>query len=76
MAVAKDSDLQDSAGDSTEIDISDSSVPSGTENKLSDTTSGEKDAEKMVDEGKEEEEQEQGRGEYKLTDTVVELSPE
>lgn len=75
-AMAKDSDLQDSAGDSTEIDISDTSIPSGQENKQSDDTSGDKEALKMVDEGKQEEEQEQERGEYEPADTAVELPPE
>ncbi|XP_040896311.1 glutamate-rich protein 3 [Toxotes jaculatrix] len=75
-AAAKDSDLQDSAGDSTEIDISDTSIPSGKENKQSDDTSGGKEAEATVDEGKQEEEQEQERGEYKPTDEAVELSPD
>ncbi|XP_022615161.1 glutamate-rich protein 3 [Seriola dumerili] len=75
-AAAKDTALQDSAGDSTEIDISDSSVPSGSENKQSHDTAGDKEAEKTVDEGKQEEGQEQKRGEYKPTDTAVELSPE
>lgn len=74
-AVANDSELQDSAGDSTEIDISDSSVPSGTENKQSDDTSEDRKAEKTVDEGKEKEGQAQERGEYGPTDTV-ELPPE
>lgn len=73
-AVAKGSDLQDSAGDSTEIDISDTSVPSGNENKQSEDASGDKEAEKMVDKSKQEEEQE--RGEYESADTGVELSPE
>lgn len=59
-AVAKDSDVQNSAGDSTEIDISDSSVPSGNENKQSDDTSGDNEVEKMVVESKQEEEQERG----------------
>ncbi|XP_019936175.2 glutamate-rich protein 3 [Paralichthys olivaceus] len=52
---AKDPDLQDSVGDSTEIDISDTSVPSGQELKQSDGTSGEKEEEKTEDEGKQEE---------------------
>uniref|UniRef100_A0A3B4YYF4 Glutamate rich 3 n=1 Tax=Stegastes partitus TaxID=144197 RepID=A0A3B4YYF4_9TELE len=73
-AVAKDSDIQDSAGDSTEIDISDTSVPSGNDNRQSDDTSEVKDAEKTVEESKPEEEQE--RGEYKPTDRAVEVSPE
>ncbi|XP_039985355.1 glutamate-rich protein 3 [Xiphias gladius] len=74
--VAKDSDLQDSAGDSTEIDISDSSIPSGKENKQSDDTSGEEKAEKTVDEGKQEE-QEQGRAksvQEKLAEAILKLS--
>lgn len=70
-AFPKDSDLQDSAGDSTEINISDTSAPSGTENKQSDDTSVDKEAESMVDEIKQEEEQE--RGEYKSADAAVEF---
>lgn len=73
-AVANE-ELQDSAGDSTEIDISDSSVPSGTEIKQSDDTSEDRKAEETVDEGKEKEGQAQERGEYEPTDTV-ELPPE
>ncbi len=73
-AVAKDSDIQNSAGESTEIDISDSSVPSGNEFKQSDDTSGDKEAEKTVDESKQEEEQE--RGEFKPTNPAQELSHE
>uniref|UniRef100_A0A665UQL4 Glutamate-rich 3 n=1 Tax=Echeneis naucrates TaxID=173247 RepID=A0A665UQL4_ECHNA len=68
-AVAKDSDLQDSAGDSAEMDIPDSSIPCGSEIKQSDTISVEKEAEKTVDEGKQEESQEQERGEYGPRDT-------
>lgn len=73
-AMPKDSDIRDSTGYSTEIDISDTSVPLGNENKQSDDTSGDKEVEKMVDESKQEEEQE--RGEYKQTNTALELSPE
>lgn len=73
-AVAKDSDIQNSAGESTEIDISDSSVPSGNEFKQNDDTSGDKEAEKMVDESKQEEEQ--NRGEFKPANPAQELSHE
>uniref|UniRef100_A0A3Q3KAY1 DUF4590 domain-containing protein n=1 Tax=Monopterus albus TaxID=43700 RepID=A0A3Q3KAY1_MONAL len=59
-AMAKDSDTPGSAGDSTEIHISDTSVPSGNENKHSGDTSGDTEAEKMVDESKQEDEQERG----------------
>ncbi|XP_062251646.1 glutamate-rich protein 3 [Platichthys flesus] len=52
---AIDPDLQHSAGDSTEIDISDTSVPLGQELKPSDDTSGEKEEVKTEDEGKQEE---------------------
>lgn len=71
-AAAKDSDTHNSAGDSTEIDISDTNVPS--ENKQSDDTSGDREVEKTVDECEQEEEPE--RGEYKPTDAALELSPE
>uniref|UniRef100_A0A3Q0RV91 Glutamate-rich 3 n=1 Tax=Amphilophus citrinellus TaxID=61819 RepID=A0A3Q0RV91_AMPCI len=63
--VAKDSHM-DSAGDSTEIEISDTSVPSGSDTRQSD----DKDAEKMIEESKHEEEQE--RGEYKTPNIAVE----
>lgn len=64
-SVARDSHV-DSAGDSTEIEISDTSVPSGSDTRQSDG----KDAEKMIEESKDEEEQE--RGEYKTTRIAVE----
>lgn len=54
-SAAKDSHM-DSAGDSTEIEISDTSVPSGSETRQSD----DKDAEKPVEEGNQEEEHERG----------------
>lgn len=54
-SAAKDSHM-DSAGDSTEIEISDTSVPSGSETRQRD----DKDAEKTVEEGNQEEEQERG----------------
>lgn len=54
-SAAKDLHM-DSAGDSTEIEISDTSVPSGSETRQSD----DKDAEKTVEEGNQEEEQERG----------------
>lgn len=55
FSAAKDSHM-DSAGDSTEIEISDTSVPSGSETRQRD----DKDAEKTVEEGNQEEEQERG----------------
>lgn len=70
----KDSDIQNSAWESTEIDISDASIPSGNNNKLSDDISGDKEVEEMLDERKQEEEQ--VRGEYKPTTTALDLSPE
>lgn len=54
-SAAKDSHM-DSAGDSMEIEISDTSVPSGSETRQSD----DKDAEEPVEEGNQEEEQERG----------------
>ncbi|KAM9358048.1 glutamate-rich protein 3 [Symphorus nematophorus] len=74
-AAAKDSDVQNSAGDSTEIDISDTSVPSGNENKQSDDTSGDKEAEKTVDESKQEEEQERAKSvQEKLAEAILKES--
>eukprot|EP00064_Thunnus_orientalis_P011905 superscaffoldBa00001768_g11937 len=74
-AAAKDSDIQDSAGDSTEIDISDASVPSGNENKQSDDTSGDKEDEKTVDESKQEEEQERAKSvQEKLAEAILKES--
>lgn len=70
-AVTKDSDMQDSAGDSTEIEISDISLPSGNENRHSKDTQGGKDSEKTLEGNKEPE-----RGEYELTDGAEENSPE
>ncbi|XP_060934875.1 glutamate-rich protein 3 [Limanda limanda] len=52
---AKDPDVRDTAGDSTEIDNSDTSVPLGQELKQSDDVSGEKEEVKTEDEGKQEE---------------------
>ena len=52
-----------SAGDSTEIDISDSSIPSGNEMKQSDDTSGDTEAAEMV--GRSNQDAEQERGECK-----------
>ncbi|XP_028259892.1 glutamate-rich protein 3 [Parambassis ranga] len=54
-AMTKDSDMQDSAGDSTEIEISDTSLPSGNENRHSEDTSGGKDTEKALEGSKEKE---------------------
>uniref|UniRef100_A0A8D3E9W1 DUF4590 domain-containing protein n=1 Tax=Scophthalmus maximus TaxID=52904 RepID=A0A8D3E9W1_SCOMX len=74
--VAKDPDLPVSAGDSTEIDMCDTSVPSGQEHKQSDDTSGEKDAEETVCEG-EQEEQEQERAksvQEKLAEAILKES--
>lgn len=59
-AAAKDSDIHNSAVDSTEIDLPDSSVPSGNENKQHDDTSGDSEADKTVDECKQEDELERG----------------
>ncbi|XP_076577683.1 glutamate-rich protein 3 [Chaetodon auriga] len=58
-AAAKDSDVQNNDGDGKETDISDSSVPAGNENKPSDDTSGDREAEKTVDESKQEEKEEE-----------------
>uniref|UniRef100_UPI0037E8A243 glutamate-rich protein 3 n=1 Tax=Semicossyphus pulcher TaxID=241346 RepID=UPI0037E8A243 len=68
----KDSDIPNSAGESTEIDISDTSVPSGNENKQSDDTSGEKEVQKTVDESKQEEEQERAKSvQEKLAEAIL-----
>ncbi|KAK9519049.1 hypothetical protein VZT92_021803 [Zoarces viviparus] len=54
-AVPKDSDIQDSARDSTEREVCDTGVPSGNENKQSGDTSGDKEEEKTVEENQQEE---------------------
>lgn len=61
----KDSDIQNSARESTEIGISVSSITSGDESKQCDGTSEDKEIEKMVNEDKQE--AEQPRGECKST---------
>ncbi|XP_070817978.1 glutamate-rich protein 3 isoform X2 [Chaetodon trifascialis] len=58
-AAAKDSDVQNNGGDGKETDISDTSVPAGNENKPSADTSGDREAEKTVDERKQDEEEEE-----------------
>ncbi|XP_074491677.1 glutamate-rich protein 3 isoform X1 [Sebastes fasciatus] len=74
-AAPKDSDIQDSAGDSTEIDVSDTSVPSGNEKKQSDDTSGDKEVEKTVDESKQEEEPERAKSvQEKLAEAILKES--
>ncbi|KAI3368285.1 hypothetical protein L3Q82_007998 [Scortum barcoo] len=74
-AVAKDSDAQNSAGDSTEIDVSENSVPSGIENKQSDDTAGDKEVEQTVDESKQEEEQERAKSvQEKLAEAILKES--
>uniref|UniRef100_A0A3Q1BV92 DUF4590 domain-containing protein n=2 Tax=Amphiprion ocellaris TaxID=80972 RepID=A0A3Q1BV92_AMPOC len=74
-AVVKDSDIQDSAGDSTEIDISETSVPSGNENRQSNDTSGGKDAEKTAEDNKPEEEQERAKSvQEKLAEAILKES--
>ncbi|XP_030583850.1 glutamate-rich protein 3 [Archocentrus centrarchus] len=66
-SVAKDSHM-DSAGDSTEIEISDTSVPSGSDTRQSD----DKDAEKMIEESKHEEEQERAKSvQEKLAEAIL-----
>ncbi|XP_069006396.1 glutamate-rich protein 3 isoform X2 [Embiotoca jacksoni] len=74
-AVAKDSGLLDSAEDSTEIEISDTSVPSGNENRRSDDISGDKDAGKAAKESKQEEEQERAKSvQEKLAEAILKES--
>ncbi|KAM3620356.1 uncharacterized protein V6R79_021988 [Siganus canaliculatus] len=58
---APESDLQNSAAESTEIDVSDTTVPSENDNKQSEDTSGDKEAEQTVDESKPEEEEERAK---------------
>lgn len=59
-AVTKDSDAHNSAAESAEMDLRDSSVPSGNENKQSDNASGDDEVDKTVDESKQEDELERG----------------
>ncbi|CAI5639614.1 unnamed protein product [Oreochromis niloticus] len=69
-SAAKDSHM-DSAGDSTEIEISDTSVPSGSETRQSD----DKEAEKTLEEGKQEEEQERAKSvQDKLAEAILKES--
>ncbi|XP_004555118.3 glutamate-rich protein 3 isoform X1 [Maylandia zebra] len=69
-SAAKDSHM-DSAGDSTEIEISDTSVPSGSETRQSD----DKDAEKPVEEGNQEEEHERAKSvQEKLSEAILKES--
>ncbi|XP_038572917.1 glutamate-rich protein 3 [Micropterus salmoides] len=70
--VPKDSDIQNSAWESTEIDISDASIPSGNNNKLSDDISGDKEVEEMLDERKQEEEQVRAKSvQEKLAEAIL-----
>ncbi|KAM7011908.1 glutamate-rich protein 3 [Tautogolabrus adspersus] len=74
-AAPKESDVPNSAGESTELNISDTSVPSGNENKQSDNTSGEKEVEKTVNESKQEEEQERAKSvQEKLAEAILKES--
>ncbi|XP_058494518.1 glutamate-rich protein 3 [Solea solea] len=71
--LARDSDLQHSAGDSTEINVSDTSVPSGQEHRQNDDTSEGKEAESRGEEGKRDEE-EQERDNFvqeKITEAIL-----
>ncbi|XP_074525222.1 glutamate-rich protein 3 isoform X1 [Halichoeres trimaculatus] len=71
-AAPKDSDVPNSAGESTEIDVSDTSVPSGNENKQSDDTTGEKEVAKIEHESKQEEEQERAKSvQEKLAEAIL-----
>ncbi|KAA8590004.1 hypothetical protein FQN60_013369 [Etheostoma spectabile] len=68
----KDSGVQGSAGDSTEIDYS---ISSGNENKQSEDTLGEKEVEKMLDESKQELEQERAKSvQEKLAEAILKES--
>ncbi|XP_035769034.1 glutamate-rich protein 3 [Neolamprologus brichardi] len=70
FSAGKDSHM-DSAGDSTEIEISDTSVPSGSETRQRD----DKDAEKPVEESNQEDEQERAKSvQEKLSEAVLKES--
>ncbi|XP_041646752.1 glutamate-rich protein 3 [Cheilinus undulatus] len=74
-AAPKDSDIANSAGESTEIDISDTSIPSGTENKQCEDTSAETEEKKTVNESKEEVEQERAKSvQEKLAEAILKVS--
>ncbi|KAM4549197.1 glutamate-rich protein 3 isoform 2-T2 [Odontesthes bonariensis] len=74
-ALAKDSDMQDSAGDSTEIEISDTSVPSANENKPSEDSSGDQNNNKTAGESKDEEDQERAKSvQEKLAEAILKES--
>ncbi|XP_072245773.1 glutamate-rich protein 3 [Leuresthes tenuis] len=74
-ALAKGSDIQDSAGDSTEIEISDTSVPSANGNKPSEDSSGDQNNNKMAGESKNEEDQERAKSvQEKLAEAILKES--
>ncbi|KAI9547622.1 hypothetical protein NQZ68_014888 [Dissostichus eleginoides] len=74
-AAPKDSDKQDTAGDSTEIEVCETSVPSANENQQSEEISAEKGVEKMVDESKAEQEQERAKSvQQKLAEAILKES--
>ncbi|XP_010793742.1 glutamate-rich protein 3 [Notothenia coriiceps] len=74
-AAPKDSDKLDTAGDSTEIEVCETSVPSANENQQSEEISAEKDEEKMVDESKAEQEQERAKSvQEKLAEAILKES--
>uniref|UniRef100_A0A8C5FYZ7 DUF4590 domain-containing protein n=1 Tax=Gouania willdenowi TaxID=441366 RepID=A0A8C5FYZ7_GOUWI len=60
LATAKDSDIRDSVEDSTEIDITDTSLLTGREKRQSLLSSEDKDTESIVEQKKQEEEREKG----------------
>ncbi|KAK5870152.1 hypothetical protein PBY51_024809 [Eleginops maclovinus] len=73
-AAPKDSDIQDSAGDSTEIEVCETSVPS-EENKQSEEISAERNVEETVDESKPEQEQERAKSvQEKLAEAILKES--
>ncbi|KAK5907518.1 hypothetical protein CesoFtcFv8_005360 [Champsocephalus esox] len=74
-AAPKDSDKQDTARDSTEIEVCETSVPSANENQQSEEISAEKDEEKMVDESKAEQEPERAKSvQEKLAEAILKES--
>ncbi|KAK2907774.1 glutamate-rich protein 3 [Channa argus] len=71
----KESDLQESVGDSSEINIFDTSFPSASENQQTEDISRDREGEKAVDKGKREDEQERAKSvQEKLAEAIFKES--
>ncbi|XP_028299160.1 glutamate-rich protein 3 [Gouania willdenowi] len=75
LATAKDSDIRDSVEDSTEIDITDTSLLTGREKRQSLLSSEDKDTESIVEQKKQEEEREKAKSvQEKLVEAILRQS--